>query len=61
MLGVLIALAPQHVVENLHWRGEVPEADDWMRDDIIASLNNASDRFAIDPCLRPRLANSVTA
>lgn len=56
VLGVLIALGAQQVVEDLHWRGEVHEADGRMRKDIITNLNNASERFAIDPCLKTRLA-----
>jgi hypothetical protein len=56
VVGVLIALGAQQVVENLHWRGEVREADGRMREDTITSLNNASERFAIDPCLKTRLA-----
>ena len=56
VLGVLIALGAQQVVEGLHWRGDVREADQRMREDIVTNLNNASERFAIDPCLRTRLA-----
>jgi hypothetical protein len=56
VLGVLIALGAQQVVESLHWREEVREADKRIRDDIVSNLTNASERFAIDPCLRNRLA-----
>ena len=55
VLGVMIALGAEQVVEQWHWRGEVREADQRMRDDMRFDLAVASERFAIDPCLRPRL------
>ena len=55
VVGVLIALGAEQVVQNWHWRGEVREADQRMRDDLGYDLAIAYERFAIDPCLRPRL------
>jgi hypothetical protein len=56
VVGVLIALSAQQLMENVHWRTEVQAADGRIRDDIKYDLTNATERFAIDPCLRPRLA-----
>jgi hypothetical protein len=56
VIGVLIALSAQQFVEGLHWRGEVRQADRRIGDDVRYDLTNATERFAIDPCLRPRLA-----
>ena len=55
VVGVLIALGAQQVVENWHWRGEVREADRRMQTEMGEDLVNAYERSAIDPCLRPRL------
>jgi hypothetical protein len=56
VVGVLIALSGEQFVERLHWRSEVREADRRISDNVRYDLTNASERFAIDPCLRPRLA-----
>lgn len=56
VIGVLIALSAEQLVESWHWRGEVREADSRMREEMGYDLANAYERFAIDPCLRPRLA-----
>jgi hypothetical protein len=34
---------------------EVRETDQRVQKDVVANLTNAEERFAIDPCLRPRL------
>jgi|1186.fasta_scaffold108451_1 hypothetical protein len=56
VVGVLIALGAEQMVERWHWRSEVRETDRRMRDDMGYNLATAAERFAIDPCLRPRLA-----
>jgi hypothetical protein len=55
VIGVLIALGAEQLVEDLHWRVQVRETDQRVQKDLIANLTNAEERFAIDPCLRPRL------
>jgi hypothetical protein len=55
VIGVLIALSAQQMVENWNWRGEVRDADRRMREEMSYDLANAYERLAIDPCLRPRL------
>ncbi len=56
VVGVLIALAAEQLVQNFHWRALVRETDQRVQQDVLADLTNAEERFAIDPCLRPRLA-----
>jgi hypothetical protein len=55
VIGVLIALGAEQLLQNWHWRGEVREADSRMRQDVGGDLVYAYERFAIDPCLRSRL------
>ena len=55
VIGVLIALGAEQAVEKVHWRLEVRETDQRVQKDVVANLTNAEERFAIDPCLRPRL------
>lgn len=56
VIGVLIALGAGQLVENWHWRGEVRLTDQRLRDEVADNLSSAYERFAIEPCLRPRLA-----
>ena len=56
VIGVLIALGAEQLVADWHWRGEVRETDRRLQDDLNQDLTNAYERLAIDPCLRPRLA-----
>jgi hypothetical protein len=56
VIGVLIALGAEQVLQSWHWRGEARDADRRMRDDLSYDLAVAYERFAIDPCLRPRLS-----
>jgi hypothetical protein len=55
VIGVLIALGAQQLVENWQWRSEVRETDQRLVREIQVDLADAYERFAIDPCLRPRL------
>ncbi|HVI06153.1 MAG TPA: hypothetical protein VM711_08705 [Sphingomicrobium sp.] len=56
VIGVLIALSAEQVVQSWHWRGEVRETNSRLRKDMGYDLAVAYERFAIDPCLRPRLS-----
>ena len=53
VIGVLIALGAQQLVENWRWRSEVRETDERLREEVGYSLSNAYERLAIDACLRP--------
>ena len=56
VLGVLIALGAQQLMSDWQWRNDVREADQRMRAEVSFDLAVAYERYAIDPCLRPRLA-----
>ena len=56
VIGVLIALGAEQLLGDWHWRNEVHETDRRLRAEMAFDLSNAYERFAIDPCLRPRLA-----
>ena len=56
VVGVLIALSAEQVVQSWHWRGEVRKTDSRLTKDMAYDLAVAYERFAIDPCLRPRLS-----
>jgi hypothetical protein len=55
LLGVLLALVAQQLVQDWQWRGDVRDADRRISEEISYDLAMAYERFAIDPCLRPRL------
>jgi hypothetical protein len=56
VIGVLIALGAEQLLADWHWRNEVRETDRRLRAEMAYDLSNAYERFAIAPCLRPRLA-----
>lgn len=56
VVGVLIALGAEQLVASWHWRSEVRQTDQRLVREMGINLANAYERFAIDPCLRPRLA-----
>jgi hypothetical protein len=56
VIGVLIALSAEQVLQSWHWRGEVRETDSRMTKDMRYDLAVAYERAAIDSCLRPRLS-----
>jgi len=56
VIGVLIALGAEQLVTNWHWRSEVRQTDQRLAREMAMNLSSAYERFAIDPCLRPRLA-----
>lgn len=54
LLGVLLALGAQQVVSDWQWRNDVRDADQRMKTEISFDVALAYERYAIDPCLRPR-------
>ena len=59
VVGVLIALGAEQLVASWHWRSEVRQTDQRLVREMAMNLANAYERFAIDPCLRPRLAGAA--
>ena len=55
VLGVLIALGAEQVVETLHERGVAAETRDTVREELDTSLNVLKLREAAEPCIGRRL------
>jgi hypothetical protein len=56
VIGVLIALAFEAVVEDLHWRRQVRQSDEAFKDELGNASLFADERIMIQPCLTGRLA-----
>lgn len=56
VLGVLIALGAEQLVEDWQWQREVAEARAALADEISENAANAIERRMVNVCLRARLA-----
>ena len=57
VVGVLIALGAEQVVETLHWRQQAKDAQASLKTEIQDSVNSAAERQAVDDCLRRQLVD----
>jgi hypothetical protein len=57
VVGVLIALAAQQVVEALHWRSETAKLRESLHREIRDDQWNAANRVRISECIRQRIAH----
>lgn len=55
VLGVLLALSAEQIVEELHWRGEVAEARRAMAVELSDSIGQSYERARLSPCIEHRL------
>jgi hypothetical protein len=55
VIGVLIALGAQSMIERWHWRGETQIAEQAFRDELGSTAGFAYERLIIQPCLRRRI------
>ena len=55
VVGIVIALAGQQVVEAWHWSHQTRETEDALRVEIQVSVDNVAERIALDGCLRRQL------
>lgn len=53
--GILIALALDQVVEQIHWRHEVETERVALHDEARETVTTAAYRVALDPCIERRL------
>lgn len=60
VLGVLIALGAQQIVEAIHWREEVRLTEEALTNEIALSIVDAAERKMVDQCLRDRLVHLIT-
>jgi hypothetical protein len=61
VLGVLIALGAEQLVEMLHWRQQAREAESALHVEIQDSVSAVGERFAVDSCLRSQLTHLRSA
>jgi hypothetical protein len=61
VIGVLIALGAEQAVEWLHWRQQLEQTRDALREEIGDSLVNAVERQAVTPCLQGQLSGLLTS
>jgi hypothetical protein len=55
IFGVLIALAFENLVQEVRWQSEARELEALFKDDITFNLAAATERRAVDRCLRQQL------
>jgi hypothetical protein len=55
VIGVLIALGAEQVVEAMHWRGQVTEAERAMSFELGDSIGQSIERQRLNPCIERRL------
>ena len=57
VVGVLIALGAEQVVEGIHWRGQVNEFRHAVDDEVAANLATYQYRLSQGDCVTKRLAD----
>ena len=55
VVGVLIALSAESLVERWHWHDQVEQSNRAFKDELMTDASNAYERLAIQPCLQGRL------
>ena len=60
VIGVLIALGAEQVIENWHWRNQTEQAQDIFKEELGGAATNAYERLIVQPCLTNRLRAIAT-
>lgn len=55
VIGVLIALGAEQVVETLHWREKASQAREALREEALENYNLSAERVVLAPCLDAQL------
>lgn len=55
VIGVLIALGAENLIERWHWREEADTANEAFRDELLSAAGVAYERLIIQPCLQGRI------
>jgi hypothetical protein len=55
VVGILIALGGEQVVEAAHWRQQVQLEREALRSEVVGNLNVVKVRMLLEPCVRVRL------
>ena len=56
VIGVLLALGAEQIIETLHWRHKAGEATEALREEIGAHYNMATEAVVAAPCIDRQLA-----
>lgn len=56
VVGVLIALGAEQLVERAHWNHQVELERSALHSEIVENLDSVQIRMALEPCVRARLA-----
>jgi hypothetical protein len=60
VIGVLIALAAEQVVEDVHWQQRVRSTNDELKAEVYQSGLNMAERIALQRCLRGQIERLAT-
>ena len=55
VIGVLIALGAEQLVEDWRWHQQVEQSSRAFKDELLTNAQNGYERIAIQPCLQGRL------
>lgn len=55
VLGVLIALGAEQVLENMHWRHQLELERGALNSEVVSNLDAVQARMVLEPCVRSRL------
>lgn len=55
VLGVLIALGAEQLIENRHWNHQLELEREALREEVIDNLNGVQSRMVLEPCVVRRL------
>ncbi len=55
VIGVLIALGAEQIVENIHWHHQLEVERRALDSEVISNLNAVQGRMVLEPCIRRRL------
>ena len=56
VVGILLALGAEQIIERLHWREQVAIAEDGIKSELGSTAINAYERIIVQPCLRGQIA-----
>jgi hypothetical protein len=55
VVGVLIALGAEQIVEDIHWRQQLEVERGALNTEVVSNLDAVKARMALEPCVRRRL------
>ena len=55
VVGILLALGAEQIIERLHWREQTRIAEEGIKGELKTSLMNVYERLIVAPCLRGQI------